>query len=142
MNMRKILSTTMRLAVVGVCVFTAAGCGNELLLTGRGAHLLVITGVEGASGQNPGTFVANLQSDVQVLIRSTVNDVEIVTPTIFNDLVRVTVQLIAKDQSGVLVGDVTQPSSPINVVTINRYRVIVPPNGWTEHARCGRAVWI
>ena len=123
MNIRHLLSTKLRLVVVGACVLTAAGCGNELLLTGRGAHILVITSIAGASGSAPAEFVSNLQSDVQVLVRTTVNSVEVVTPTIFNDLVRVTLQLIAKNQSGLVPGGVTPATSPINAVTINRYRV-------------------
>jgi len=122
MNTRQILFTTMRLAVVAACVLTASGCGNELLRTGRGAHILVIRSIEGAAGSDPGTFVANLQSDVQVLIRSTVNGVDIVSPTIFNDLARVTVELTQKDQGGLL-GSTGPTASPINDVTINRYRV-------------------
>jgi hypothetical protein len=123
MNMRQILSTSMRLVVAGVCVLTAAGCGNETLLTGRGAHILVISRIEAASGSAPGEFVANLQSDVQVLIRTTVNGTDIVTPTIFNDLVRLSLNLVAKNQGGLLPGGVTPTASPINTVTINRYRV-------------------
>ena len=113
----------MRLVVMAACVLTASGCGSELLRTGHAPVILVIRSIEGASGQDPGSFVSNLQSDVQVLIRRTVAGVETVTPTIFNDLVRVTLELIVKDQSGLLPGGSSPTTSPLNSVTINRYRV-------------------
>ena len=123
MNTRQFLSNVMRPVAVAACVVTAAGCGSELLRTGRAASLLMIRSIEGASGSDPDTFVANLQSDVQVLVRTSVGGVEVLTPTIFNDLVRVTLELIPKDNSGVLLGSGALPTSPLNNVTITRYRV-------------------
>lgn len=123
MYTRQILSIMTRLLVGAACALTAAGCGSELLRTGRAPVILLMRSIEGAAGNTPDEFVANLQSDVQVLIRTTVDGVNIVTPTIFNDLVRVTLELVSKDQSGLLPGGTSPTLSPLNAVTINRYRV-------------------
>ena len=113
----------MRLVVAAACVLTASGCGSELLRTGRSPMLLVIDSIEGASGSDPATFVANLRSDVQVLIKETINGVEVRTPTIFNDIVRVNLSAISKDQSGLLPLGTGPTVTPLNNITINRYRV-------------------
>lgn len=123
MNTRHILSNSVRLLVAAACVVTASGCGSELLRTGRSPVLLVITSIEGASGAEPDLFASNLRSDVQVLIKTTVNGVEVQTPTIFNDLVRVNLAAVPKDQSGLLPGGSSPPTSPLNSVTVTRYRV-------------------
>jgi hypothetical protein len=124
MTTRHILSNAMRLLVAAACVVTASGCGSELLRTGHAPMMLVIRSIQASSGgSTTPSFVSTLQSDVQVLVRTTVNSVEIVTPTIFNDLVQVSLDLIQKDQSGLLPGSAARSTSPINDVTLTRYRV-------------------
>ncbi len=123
MNTRQLLSKTMRLVVAAGCVLTASGCGSELLRTGRAPVLLVIQSIEGAAGSDPSTFVANLRSDVQVLVRETINGVEVRIPTIFNDIARVNLSVISKDQSGLLPLGTGPTISPLNDITMTRYRV-------------------
>jgi hypothetical protein len=124
MTTRHILSNAMRLLVAAACVVTASGCGSELLRTGRAPVMLLIRSITGASGgEQVGEFASNLRSDVQVIITRTVNDVEVQIPTIFNDLVQMDLEVIAKDQSGLLPGGIVQTTSPINAITLTRYRV-------------------
>jgi hypothetical protein len=123
MNTRHLSSIAMRLLAVAVCVVTASGCGSDLLRTGRSPLILVINSITGASGSDPGNFVSNLQSDVQVLVPQTVNGEEVMVPTLFNDLVRVNLAAVAKNQSGVLPGGTTPPTSALNNITVTRYRV-------------------
>ena len=121
MTTRHILSNVMRPVVVAACLLVGTGCGSELLRTGRAPVILVITQLAAAGGDDPGTFATPLLSDVQ----SVVDDI----PTIFNDLGRATLRAELKDQSGAIVRDplnpVTAPTAtPLNAVTITRYRVI------------------
>ncbi len=116
-------SQVSRLVAAVVCAISAASCGSELLRRGRSPVMLVIRSIEGASGATPEEFVANLQSDVQVLVRQDVGGVEVRVPTIFNDLVRVEVELLQKDQGSLLTPGGGTQTSPLNNVTITRYRV-------------------
>src|SRR5688572_13977722 len=86
---------------------TAAGCG-DLVRQDRSSVTLVIDTLSGASGgATTGTFSGTLQSDVLTVV----DDV----PTIFSDSGQVAMRFIMKDV-------LTSPS-PVNAVTINRYRV-------------------
>lgn len=123
MNTRHILSNATRVLVVAVCAVTASGCGSELLRTGRSPLILVINSITAASGSTPGTFATTLQSDVQVLVTESVDGVEVKVPTLFNDLVRVNLSAVAKDQSGLLPGGSSPPTSALNNITVTRYRV-------------------
>jgi hypothetical protein len=114
----------MRLAVATLCVLTASGCGSEMLRTGRSPSILIIRNIAGApGGETVGQFASNLRSDVQVILTRTINGVEVSIPTIFNDLVRIDLEAISKDQSGLLPGGVARSTSPLNSITVTRYRV-------------------
>lgn len=123
MNTRHILSSLTRLVVAAVCVLTASGCGSELLRTGRAPVILVIDNLEASRGSDPTTFLSSLLSDVSTLVPVTIDGVEVRVPTTFNDLGRATLSLVAKDQSGAVPGGVSPATSPLNSVTITRYRV-------------------
>ena len=103
-----------------VVALTTAGCG-DLAQQGRSPVQLVIMSLQGASGADPdelGTFVL---SDVQTLVRRTVDGNEIMVPTIFNDIGQVQLGMVLKDQG--VPGVVPEPSA-LNAVTITRYRVV------------------
>jgi hypothetical protein len=124
MNTRHILSNAMRLSVFAACAVTASGCGSDLLRTGRSPSMLIIRNISGApGGEQAGEFASNLRSDVQVIITRTINGQEVRIPTIFNDLVRIDLEAISKDQSGSLPGGVTRQTSPLNSITVTRYRI-------------------
>jgi hypothetical protein len=87
------------------------GCG-EFVRESRSPSQLVIVTLEGASGADPGTFGNTVTSDVVTTVDG--------QATIFNDLGRVTLGMILRDQG---IPGVTATPSPINQVTITRYRV-------------------
>ena len=103
--------------VVGVVAVASAalgvaGCG-KYVRSSRSPSQLVIVTLEGASGANPGTFGNTVTSDVV----TTVNG----QTTIFNDLGRVTLRMILRDQGA---PGVAAAPSAINQVTITRYHVV------------------
>lgn len=116
MSTRHAFSTFARLAVAAACVIATTSCGGELLRTGRGPVFLSITQLSGARGNSPGEFTNNLLSDVETLVDVTVGGVTTKQPTIFNDLGRVTLRVDAKNTDAV--------TSPLNAVTMTRYRVV------------------
>lgn len=110
MTTRQIVSTVTRLAAAAVVAVTSASCGGELLRNGQSPVFVSIMGLQARPGG--GTEIAdNLLSDVATA-----------TGAIFNDLGVVTFRVELKDQSGVLNG-VETPVTPLQSVTINRYRV-------------------
>lgn len=112
----------MRPLLAAVCVLSTASCGSELLRTGHTPMFLVVAQIGGASGSDPSTFVTPLLSDVQAIVDAEVNGVTVQQPTIFNDLGRATITSERKDQSD-LVGGLSQVTSPLNGITLTRYRV-------------------
>ncbi|MGQ0734566.1 MAG: hypothetical protein ACT4QD_13040 [Acidobacteriota bacterium] len=120
----------MRLPVTPITRFTVAAgilaasltsisCG-EVARTGRAPTYVIVESIEAAAGTAPNTFASNLLSDVQTLVPTTVNGQTVMTPTIFNDLARVTFRLSLKNP-----GTATAPLGPttLNEVTLTRYRV-------------------
>ena len=99
-----------RLALLALTMFSAS-CG-DLTREGTASSYLVINALEAASGAQPSTFGATLQSDVLTIVDG--------QPTIFSDSGRVRLMLAMKDA-----GSVDTPTSPTvnNFITITRYRV-------------------
>jgi hypothetical protein len=107
MSRRFFTSPAARVLVAVGCAFASASCGSELLRTGRSPVYLTITGFEvnnGATDESAG----HLLSDVQTIV----DDV----PTIFNDTAVANIAVVPKDP--------TQATTPINAVTITRYRIV------------------
>jgi hypothetical protein len=101
----------LRLIAVLALAALSGSCG-DVSRQGTGSSFLIIQQLEASSGAEPGTFGANLLSDVITIV----DDV----PTVFNDVGRVRFSLAMKDPGGA-----DQPSgpTPINFITINRYHV-------------------
>ena len=59
---------------------------------------------------------------MRAIVDAEVNGVTVQQPTIFNDLGRATISSERKDQSD-LVGGLSQVTSPLNRITLTRYRV-------------------
>jgi hypothetical protein len=111
----------MKLAGVTVALLSAvllAGCG-EAARNGRAPATVVISRLEAASGVTPEEFNGTLNSDVVTLVNRDVNGVQVATPTIYNDLGRVTMRLTLRDPG---FGAASTPSA-LNEVTFSRYRV-------------------
>jgi hypothetical protein len=109
-----------RLAATLAITVGSASCG-EVVRTGRSPAMLVIDSLVAASGAKAGEFGGFLNSDVQVLVKQTVAGVEVETPTIVNDVGKVTMRIVLKDR-----GSPAQDASPtpVNAITLSRYRVV------------------
>jgi len=114
-NRMKLAVLTAACAAAGL----AAGCG-EVARSGRSPSQLVIVALEGSSGAEADAFGGTLSSDVVTLVERVDGTVTQRVPTIFGDSGRVTLRSILKDQG--VPGNPAEPS-PLNAVTINRYRV-------------------
>lgn len=99
----------------GLCVLSFTSCA-DLARTGSGPAYLIMESMSGSAGGGA-TFTSSLLSDVQVLVDVTVGGVTTQQPTIFNDLGRATIRAELKNSL-----TPTAPS-PINSITVNRYRV-------------------
>ena len=115
MTTRNSFTTFARAAVAVACLFSAAGCGGELLRTGRAPMYLVVARVA-AQAQGEGEETSFLQSDVQVLVDTTINGVTVQVPTVFNDNATVFLRVEPKNNQF--------PTVPLNAVTMTRYRVV------------------
>ena len=119
--MRKRLHTYLStLALAAAAATMAAGCGSQAARDGRSPVYLVIEQIEVANGAEDQEFQSELYSDVETLIKKTVDGEEVFIKTYFNDPGRGTFRLAMKD-----IGAPGNPTAPTtnNAVTITRYRV-------------------
>lgn len=115
MNTRHLSFTLARLIIGAACLVSTASCGGELLRTGRAPVILVVTNMQASNGQSAQTFTSFLLSDVQTIVEQTIDGATVRVATIFNDNAQATFRVEAKNQSA--------ETSPLNAVTITRYRV-------------------
>jgi hypothetical protein len=113
----RFLGTAAALAAVAA----GAGCATDFTRQGRSPSQITIVNLEAASGAQPGLFGGTLDSDVITLVSRTVAGEQVQVPTIFDDIARVTMRLVLKDQG---VPGVPATPSPLNEITITRYRVV------------------
>jgi len=104
MSTRPVMTTVTRLFAAAICLTFSASCGSEMLRTGRSPVFLVIESLAG--GPNA---VAPFLSDVG--------------PTVFNDVGVAQIRVVEKDQSDLLPLGTGAVTTPLNNVTITRYRV-------------------
>jgi hypothetical protein len=114
MSTRPFLSTVGRLVLAATGLIASAGCGGEMLRTGRAPVILVIENMTATAGGS-GSLSAFLLSDVEVIVEQTVGGQTVQVATIFNDSATATIGVMAKNQA--------EPTSPLNTVTLTRYRV-------------------
>jgi hypothetical protein len=109
---------TVLVAVAGA--LGASGCG-EVARTGRSPAYLILDRLEGASGAAPNEFSTFVGSDVQTLVRRSINGEEIRVPTIFLDPGKVTLRVGLKNP-----GTTVVPTAPtaLNAITVTHYRVL------------------
>lgn len=115
MTTRNPFTTFVRAAVAVACLCSAAGCGGELLRTGRSPMYLVVTRVT-ADAKGAGEQTSFLQSDVQTIVETTINGQTVRVPSVFNDNATVFLRIEQKNEQF--------PTTPINAVTMTRYRVV------------------
>lgn len=111
----RLIGATAVLAAVAA----SAGCG-QYVRQGRSPSVIAIMNLEAASGAQAGAFSGTLDSDVITIVNRTVGGQQLAIPTVFNDVGRVTLRLVLKDQG---TPGATAVPTPVNQVTINRYRV-------------------
>ena len=122
MTTRQILSNVMRPLMAVGCLLSTASCGSELLRTGRAPVMLVITALDASQG-NQTEFANPLLSDVQTIVEVQIDGETVRVPTIFNDIGRAQFRVELKDQSGLLGSPNSPVTSPLNAITLTRYRV-------------------
>jgi hypothetical protein len=96
---------------LALAIALSSSCG-DVVRQGTGSSFLIVTVFEAAPGAEPTDFGNTLLSDVVTVVED--------SPTIFNDVGRVTFRLGLKDPGGA-----TSPTSPgqNDAITINRYHV-------------------
>ncbi len=99
-----------------VCGLALTSCA-DLARTGSGPAYLIMERVTASAGGGSAAGASSLLSDVQVLVDVTVGGVTMQQPTVFNDMGQATIRAEMKNSISA-----TAPS-PINAITINRYRV-------------------
>jgi hypothetical protein len=114
MSTRHFVTVFARLTAAVLCLAVTAGCGGELLRTGRAPVYLTVVEIEAHNGAKD-EDESVLLSDVLTFVDQTVNGQTVKVPTTFNDsgLARLRVSL----------KNPTVEFSDLNSVTINRYRV-------------------
>lgn len=113
---------TRRLVLALTCAaaFTAgSGCAAGLQ-RGTSSSYLIVDAFTAASGAVPGTFGGTLASDVQTYVKRDVDGTQVLVPSSFEDLGKVTLRLGLKDP-----GTTSTPTapSPANYITVTRYHV-------------------
>lgn len=100
-----------------LCAVSLTSCA-DLARTGSGPSFLIMQSVTATAGGDGGASnTSSLQSDVQKLVDVTVGTTTTKQPTVYNDLGQATIRAEMKNQLS------TTAPSPINAITINRYRV-------------------
>jgi hypothetical protein len=103
------------LLTLGFLAAGAAGCG-DYVRQGRGPVNATVAMLEAASGAEPDEYGGTVNSDVITYVKKTIGGVEVLVPTVFNDIGRATLTVDMKSPS------VTEPTA-VNQVTFTRYRV-------------------
>jgi hypothetical protein len=111
---------SVKCVALSALVALSVGCG-EVSRQGKSPVQLVIRSLTAASGASSGETGGTLQSDV-IVMRTSPDPCKPETPcpTIVNDIGSVEMEIILKDHGSPGLG--VEPS-PLNMVTINRYRV-------------------
>jgi hypothetical protein len=105
------------LALIAVASF--AGC-TQVQQQGVASSYLILNSIQAASGAKPASFSGVLDSDVLTLVKKTVDEVETLVPTIFDDLGQVTFKLALKDPGS---AEHAATPSTTNYITVTRYHV-------------------
>ena len=114
MSTRNFVTVFARLTAAVLCLAVTAGCGGELLRTGRGPVYLTVVEMlahNGAKDEDESV----LFSDVLTYVDQQVNGQQVKVPTVFSDTGVATIRVSMKNPTAL--------SSDLNSVTITRYRV-------------------
>jgi hypothetical protein len=100
---------------LGAVLMPVTGC-TSTQRQGNASSYVIVQAVQAASGAKPDEFGGTLASDVQTYVDATVNGQQVKSPTIYEDLGRVSLALAMKNPVGL------EPTTT-NFVTFTRYRV-------------------
>ncbi len=105
----------MRRVIAAACVAVSIGCAAAGR-PGEASSYLIVESFGAASGAKPDTFGGTLASDVQTMVKATVNGAQVKVPTVFEDAGQVRFRLAMKNPASA--------TSPANFITVSRYRVV------------------
>jgi hypothetical protein len=105
-------------AALALVIGTSIGCTADQY-SGQSSSYVIVQSLQAASGAEPDEFGGTLSSDVQTLVETNINGQQVKSPTIYEDLGRVTLQLAMKNPPAAGGLDPTTT----NFITLNRYRV-------------------
>jgi hypothetical protein len=105
--------------VLAGAVLTTAACGDTVR-QGRSPAYLVIDQLFAASGAEPDDVGNVLQSDVLTNVKQTIDNQQVLVPTVFEDPGLVEMHVWLKDPGSIVTPNL--PSS-VNYITVDRYRV-------------------
>lgn len=114
MSTRNVVTVIPRLTAAVLTLAVTAGCGGDLLRTGRAPVYLTVVEMlahNGAKDEDESV----LFSDVQTIVEQSINGQNVRVPTVFSDTGIATLRVSMKNPTAL--------SSGLNAVTITRYRV-------------------
>lgn len=109
----------LRTVALAAAIAAGTSCGHANT-TGRAPSFLIIDSLQASSGAQPDAFGNTLESDVITNVKQTIGGQEVYTPTVFEDLGKVSLRIGLKDTGGA--NAPTEPSA-INSITVTRYHV-------------------
>ncbi len=117
--MTTLLQRVARCSIVPLFAVILPGCTASLHNDASSSYL-IIDALEAASGAKPDSFGGTLASDVLTLVKKDVGGTQVLLPTVFEDVAKVTLHLGMKDP-----GTGTTPTAPstANSLTVTRYHV-------------------
>jgi len=117
---RDTFARTLRALGLAAAVALPFAACTQAQTTGKSPAFLIIESLTAATGAEPDEEDGVLASDVVTMIKTQVDGQEVLVPTIYEDIGKVTFRLALKDP-----GSTETPNEPssTNFITVNRYRV-------------------
>ena len=114
------LTRVLGAAVLTALVAALPGCTSAVRTDSSNSYL-IIDSLVAAAGVKPDTFGGTLASDVLTYVKKDVGGTQVLVPTIFEDLAKVTFHLGMKDP-----GTSATPTAPTsaNYITVTQYHVV------------------
>ena len=114
-----VLRRVARRSLVPLLVVILPGCTASVHNDASSSYL-IIDALEAASGAKPDSFGGNLASDVLTLVKKDIGGTQVLVPTVYEDVAKVTLRLGMKDPG---TGTTPTAPSPANSLTVTRYHV-------------------
>lgn len=110
---------SLRAGAIALLLGGLPGC-TAAVRNDAASSYLIIDSLQAAAGVKPDTFGGNLASDVLTYVKKDVGGLQVLVPTVFEDIAQVTLRLAMKDP-----GTATTPTAPsaANYITVTNYHV-------------------